>query len=308
MSQSLAAKASKEKTTEQGRGRVGTHALGPASAGIHGDVLNLQRSAGNRAVNQALQSGVVNPGPIQGKLTVSQPGDRYEQEAERIADQVMRMRDGEVGTKTPSVTPIQTQSVQRDGQIGDGLNQVHVHAGPHAATLTRMLGARAFTVGKNIVFGANAFQPTTPKGKKLLAHELAHVTQQAQGRSVPFIQRDPLDEALAQGRTFEVVRITGLVLQGSGEEVAISDLLSLNKKELEAILRNMKDALQIAQTDKDRKNVLEFLSQKFTPALKRKLLRQKPLFGYILKGGRTTQRVRRTAPYRGRSAVICFEF
>jgi hypothetical protein len=92
-------------------------------------------------------------------------------------------------------------------------------------------------------------------------HELAHVTQQARGMGVPFIQRDPLDEALAEGRTFEVVRITGLVVQGNWAEVPLSELSRLSKKELERILENMKDALKIAQTDKDRKNVLEFLSR-----------------------------------------------
>ena len=33
------------------------------------------------------------PGPLQTKLTINQPGDRYEQEADRIADQIMRMPD-----------------------------------------------------------------------------------------------------------------------------------------------------------------------------------------------------------------------
>jgi peptidoglycan hydrolase-like protein with peptidoglycan-binding domain len=53
--------------------------------------LELQRSLGNRAVEQLLTSGT-----LQAKLTVSRPGDRYEQEADRVADAVMRMREPQV--------------------------------------------------------------------------------------------------------------------------------------------------------------------------------------------------------------------
>ncbi|MGH7807392.1 MAG: hypothetical protein ACRENT_04800, partial [Thermodesulfobacteriota bacterium] len=49
-------------------------------------ILFLQRTIGNRAVEGLLKSGV-----IQAKLAIGQPGDIYEQEADRVADQVMRM-------------------------------------------------------------------------------------------------------------------------------------------------------------------------------------------------------------------------
>lgn len=51
-------------------------------------ILFLQRTVGNQAVEKLLKSGV-----IQAKLTIGQPGDIYEQEADRIAEQVMRMPD-----------------------------------------------------------------------------------------------------------------------------------------------------------------------------------------------------------------------
>jgi hypothetical protein len=53
-----------------------------------------------------------------------------------------------------------------------------VHTGAKAAQATRALGAQAFTVGNEIAFGIGQFKPTVPTGKKLLAHELAHVVQQ----------------------------------------------------------------------------------------------------------------------------------
>ena len=55
--------------------------------GLH-PLLQLQRTIGNRAVNRLLQSRT-----LQAKLTVSQPHDPYEQEADRVAEQVMRMPD-----------------------------------------------------------------------------------------------------------------------------------------------------------------------------------------------------------------------
>jgi hypothetical protein len=64
-------------------------------AGPGADVLALQAAAGNRAVSDLVQMHTANSRPpmIQAKLTINQPGDKYEQEADRIADQVMRMPD-----------------------------------------------------------------------------------------------------------------------------------------------------------------------------------------------------------------------
>jgi len=49
-------------------------------------ILFLQRTAGNQAVSRLIKSGV-----LQAKLKIGQPGDVYEQEADRVADAVMRM-------------------------------------------------------------------------------------------------------------------------------------------------------------------------------------------------------------------------
>ncbi|MDX2152675.1 MAG: DUF4157 domain-containing protein [Bryobacteraceae bacterium] len=55
---------------------------------------------------------------------------------------------------------------------------VRVHTGPAAAELAARFQARAFTVGSHIAFAPNAYEPSTPAGEALLAHELAHVEQQ----------------------------------------------------------------------------------------------------------------------------------
>ncbi|MCG3211073.1 MAG: hypothetical protein FOGNACKC_04710 [Anaerolineae bacterium] len=55
------------------------------------DITGLQQTAGNRAVSQLLTSvtGPAEEPVIQAKLMVGAPGDRYEQEADRMADKVM---------------------------------------------------------------------------------------------------------------------------------------------------------------------------------------------------------------------------
>jgi uncharacterized protein DUF4157 len=55
---------------------------------------------------------------------------------------------------------------------------VRVHTDPKAAGAASSLGARAFTVGEHVFFGAGEYQPTSRQGLHLIAHELTHVVQQ----------------------------------------------------------------------------------------------------------------------------------
>jgi len=63
-------------------------------------ILHLQRTAGNQAVQRLIRSGV-----LQAKLKIGQPNDIYEQEADRVADMVMRMPE-------PQAVPRDTLSFQ----------------------------------------------------------------------------------------------------------------------------------------------------------------------------------------------------
>jgi Domain of unknown function (DUF4157) len=65
--------------------------------------------------------------------------------------------------------------------FGHDFSQVRVHTNGSAARLSRELNARAFTIGTDIAFGAGEYRPGTVMGDMLIAHELAHVTQQAGG-------------------------------------------------------------------------------------------------------------------------------
>jgi hypothetical protein len=77
----------------------------------YGDVLALQGMVGNGAVNRLLRGG--RSAVVQAKLTVSQPGDKYEQEADRIAEQVMRMSEPTTLTNRTMAVSGEPHSTQR---------------------------------------------------------------------------------------------------------------------------------------------------------------------------------------------------
>ncbi|MDB5028462.1 MAG: hypothetical protein JWO66_2151, partial [Candidatus Eremiobacteraeota bacterium] len=64
------------------------------------------------------------------------------------------------------------------GGFRHDFSAVRVHTGPRAAAAAEGVGARAFSVGDDIVFGANEYAPDGLPGQRLLAHELTHVAQQ----------------------------------------------------------------------------------------------------------------------------------
>jgi Domain of unknown function (DUF4157) len=63
--------------------------------------------------------------------------------------------------------------------FGHDFSGVRVHDGSEASSLAAGLDARAFTVGQHIALGPSEYQPGSIVGDALLAHELAHVVQQA---------------------------------------------------------------------------------------------------------------------------------
>lgn len=85
-----------------------------------------------------------------------------------------------------------------DQRFGHDFGYVRIHTDAHAAELADAIQARAFAVGRDVVFGAGEFAPETSRGRKLLAHELTHVVQQERGAaqsSHGTIQRQPKTES-----------------------------------------------------------------------------------------------------------------
>ena len=143
---------------------------------------------------------------IQARLTINTPGDKFEQEADRVADQVLayplshrasetpmqiqrytRQPSGGIGTAPDSVDralaepgrqlePVLRQDMEQ--RFGYDFSKVRVHSGLSAEQSAQDVNAYAYTVGQDIVFGANRFVPGTSQGRRLIAHELVHVVQQ----------------------------------------------------------------------------------------------------------------------------------
>lgn len=175
-------------------------------------LLHLQRIIGNQAVEQVLRAGM-------GRPAVSAPGDSTEREARQVADAVMRGGDGMrgdarasrsgtggMGRSAAGTSGAATQRPRSGGveegkpldpatrgameaRFGVDFGNVRTHTSTSAQSAAEALHARAFTVGEHIGFGRGEYRPTTPSGRRLLAHELAHVVQQ-RASATPVIQRD----------------------------------------------------------------------------------------------------------------------
>jgi hypothetical protein len=148
--------------------------------------------------------------PIQPKLTVNTPGDRYEQEADAVSEQVvqgggqqvMRQTGAGAGMAAPpgfsdqlhaagsgSALPEGTRRNMEQG-FGADFSGVRIHTGEQAAQLNNSISARAFTLGSDIYFNQGAYAPHSAEGQRLLAHELTHTIQQSGGVQRQMIQRE----------------------------------------------------------------------------------------------------------------------
>lgn len=81
-----------------------------------------------------------------------------------------------------------------ESRFGQDFSGVRVHTDARAQASARAVGALAYTVGRDIAFGAGQYAPHTGDGRRLIAHELAHVVQQGGG-----LQRRAEGEARAVG-------------------------------------------------------------------------------------------------------------
>ncbi len=65
-----------------------------------------------------------------------------------------------------------------ESRFGYDFGRVRVHADGTAAESAAAVNALAYTVGHHVAFGAGQLAPDTHRGRRLMAHELAHVVQQ----------------------------------------------------------------------------------------------------------------------------------
>jgi hypothetical protein len=68
-----------------------------------------------------------------------------------------------------------------EARLGHDFGDVRIHTGEAADDSARSVDAHAYTVGSDIVFRRDRYDPTSAAGRTLLAHELTHVVQQRNG-------------------------------------------------------------------------------------------------------------------------------
>jgi hypothetical protein len=160
---------------------------------------------------------------LQAKLRINESGDEYEKEADRMVEQIIRMPDVTVDHETSSTgggplvqrrtgetseagtgvaPPIVHDLLSSPGQpldvatraffeprFGHDFSRVRIHSDLEAEKSAKAVGALAYTVGQDIVFGLDGFALQSIPGRRLLAHELSHVIQQSATHKNEYLQR-----------------------------------------------------------------------------------------------------------------------
>jgi len=104
-----------------------------------------------------------------------------------------------------------------ESRLGHDFSQVRIHTDRQAADSARSVDALAYTVGRDLVFGAGQYAPETNEGRRLLVHELAHVVQQGfgvpePGRAIELGSRDGRElQAEAMAASLSAPATGGLV-------------------------------------------------------------------------------------------------
>jgi hypothetical protein len=129
-----------------GAQRASAGARDPAVLGTAG-LLRLQREAGNGAVSELVEQRSPVLDVISSGGEALEPGVRADME----------------------------------GRMGHDFGGVRVHTDDAASASAQSVGAHAYTVGNNVVFQRDAYDPSSQAGRTTLAHELTHVVQQRSG-------------------------------------------------------------------------------------------------------------------------------
>ncbi len=306
-------------------------------------------------VARPFSTGLFPPKPFfQPKLTVNAPGastlgDAYEREADRVADQVMRMptfgaasragasffspplnaaprlqrrcaaceHEEKAGlqrkettaapggqTAPPPVLEVLSsgggQPLDADtrgfmeSRLGQDFSAVRVHTDARAAESAAAIQARAYTSGRDVVFGSGEYQPSSETGKRLLAHELVHVGQQRAG--IGQVQREGFgDVRIAEGYHETITRIKASAkfnsLSAAQAKLTGDLILEIEKKpdwptrSSFAVQLGILFARTAKKVDLDAAKA-QILTLGLDPALVTALLEtlSKPLLGYVASG------------------------
>ena len=175
------------------------------------------------------------PGAVTAPVRVSHPEDPAERAAERMANAVVRVLPapdhGAATSGTTSTGRLDDATRRRfEPHFGD-LSAVRVHTDAVADRESRRLGALAFTRGSDVSFATGSFSPRSAAGQRLLAHELAHLTDP--GRRPDVVHRD------LAGYTRDHLEVEQSFTGDPGTGSAVFDVTSADAAALSAALAGL---------------------------------------------------------------------
>lgn len=195
--------------------------------------------------------------PLQTKLQIGETNDSYEQEADHVAEQVMRMpkpKNGEANEylqvkplvqrrvcntqsgatevptavhdvlRSPGQSLDQTTREFMESRFDHDFSHVRIHTNTKAAESAKTVNAAAYTVGQYVVFGKGHYVPGTHEGKRLIAHELVHTLQQTQSSRQPAVSNSlevsPADDILEKNTDQTTDKVTSSWSLGNNQHGA----------------------------------------------------------------------------------------
>lgn len=169
------------------------------------------RMTANKVDQKTIISSQTSKGVFfQPKLAINPADDRYEHEADTMADHVMRAtlqrkckhceeEEKRIQRKANNTAASQTSadferyvtSLRGKGKplsadernffeprFNRDFSDVRIHTDTYANQSAQHINALAYTTGRDIVFNRGQYQPASESGRRLIAHELTHVVQQ----------------------------------------------------------------------------------------------------------------------------------
>jgi hypothetical protein len=165
------------------RGPVSGHAANSSSRSSA--ARRVQRTIGNRASRQiVMRSHVVQRQCPCGGTCAKCQEEEQQRQIQRAVQCSSAATEPAEFDGIPASTGEQLDPATRrpmEAHFGADLADVRVHTGSEAAKSATSLDALAYTSGRDIYFASGMYAPSSDSGRRLLAHEVAHVVQQGSG-------------------------------------------------------------------------------------------------------------------------------
>jgi hypothetical protein len=219
---------------------------------------HLARPTPDHALGNLALQGLLTHGVPNNKLAVASPNDSTESDAARMAETAIsgkpagctcasgeppcphcitvaigpihrKPRSHDLLASSPQLSLGSGQQLPESDQVffasryRADLSDVRIHDNPEAAASAAQLNARAFALGSRIAFGGGEYRPHTGAGRRLLAHELAHVVQEHGGvrREEKTQSIEPIASVMpdASNGTEESIEYQGITLRPNKEDI-----------------------------------------------------------------------------------------